>query len=98
MRRNPTGNVNRLTLITGFALNARFRAGLLANPFEKKLLKNGTKTKGNSRGGPRRVVLALGRYLNQMFTIQGNYKNRARIPVPSERTPSDKRAYVGTVL
>lgn len=48
--------------------------------FEKKLLKKRDKNKREIVGAvPRASLLALGRYLNQMFTIQGNYKNRAWI-------------------
>lgn len=47
--------------------------------------------------------IALGRYLNQMFTIQGNYKNSARIlslrqPYPPKEPPSDLKASVETGL
>lgn len=66
--------------------------------WEKVVKKTAQKQKEIVGAVPRESLLALGRYLNQMFTIQGNYKNRARIRLPSERILLDKKAYVETVL
>ena len=47
--------------------------------WEKVVKKTAQKQKEIVGAVPGESLLALGRYLNQMFTIQGNYKNRTRI-------------------
>lgn len=82
----------------GFSLNASSCVPF-SKFFEQKVVKKRQQKQKEIVGAvPRESLLTLGWYLNQTFTIQGNYKNRAWLLVPSERIHLDKKAYIGTLL